>query len=171
MIQTSLSGKVALITGGASGIGAATCRLFAEAGAKVLVADVSIKAARELAGQLPDAMPLECDVTNERFVTSAFSELHALDILVNCAGIGLVGGIAETELDDWQRLFRVNVGGTFLVTKAALPLLLAASGTIVNIGSVAGFVGGERRSAHCAGKGGPLPHNKENAGGCFPRPP
>ena len=119
------------MTGGASGIGAATCRLFAEAGARVLVADISIKAAQELAGQLTEAVALECDVTREDSVTAALAQVHTLDILVNCAGIGLVGGIAETELEDWQRLFRVNVEGTFLVTKAALPYLLAASGTVV----------------------------------------
>ncbi len=153
MVQTSLSGKVALITGGASGIGAATCRLFAEAGAKVLVADISSKAAQELSSQLPDAVALECDVTSEDSVASAFSKVTTLDILVNCAGIGLVGGIAETELEDWRRLFRVNVEGTFLVTKAALPSLLASSGTVVNIGSVAGLVGVKRRFAYCATKG------------------
>lgn len=153
MIQTSLSGKVALVTGGASGIGAATCRLFAEAGARVLVADISNKAAQELSGQLPDALALECDVTREDSVAAAFSQVPALDILVNCAGIGLVGGIAETELEDWQRLFRVNVDGTFLVTKAAIPTLLASSGNIVNIGSVAGLVGVKRRFAYCATKG------------------
>ncbi len=64
-----------------------------------------------------------------------------------------MGGIAETELDDWQRLFRVNVEGTFLVTKAALPFLLASHGTVVNIGSVAGLVGVKRRFAYCATKG------------------
>jgi NAD(P)-dependent dehydrogenase (short-subunit alcohol dehydrogenase family) len=153
MIQTSLSGKVALITGGASGIGAATCRLFAEAGAKVVIADVSSKAAQELSSQLPAALAVECDVTREDSVAAAFSKVETLDILVNCAGIGLVGGIAETELDDWQRLFRVNVEGTFLVTKAALPFLLASNGTIVNIGSVAGLVGVKRRFAYCATKG------------------
>jgi 2-keto-3-deoxy-L-fuconate dehydrogenase len=153
MVQTSLSGKVALITGGASGIGAATCRLFAEAGAKVVVADISNKAAQELSSQLPNAQAVECDVTSEASVAAAFSNVGALDILVNCAGIGLVGGIAETELEDWQRLFRVNVEGTFLVTKAALPLLLASGGTVVNIGSVAGLVGVKRRFAYCATKG------------------
>lgn len=153
MIHNPLSGKVAFVTGGASGIGAATCRLFAEAGAKVVMADVSTKAAQELSSQLQDALAIECDVTSEASVSAAFSQVDALDILVNCAGIGLVGGITETELADWQRLFRVNVEGTFLVTKAALPLLLAASGTVVNIGSVAGLVGVKRRFAYCATKG------------------
>src|SRR3954447_10364321 len=163
MIQTSLNGKVALITGGASGIGAATCRLFAEAGAKVVVADISAKAAQELSGQLPESLAVDCDVTSEASVAGAFSQLTGLDILVNCAGIGLVGGIAETELPDWQRLFRVNVDGTFLVTKAALPLLLASEGVIVNIGSVAGLVGVKRRFAYCATKGAVIAMTKQLA--------
>jgi 2-keto-3-deoxy-L-fuconate dehydrogenase len=86
-------------------------------------------------------------------VRDLFQRIARLDILVNNAGIGLVGGIEETELADFQRLFRVNVEGTFLVTRAALPKLVAAHGSIVNIGSVAGLVGVKRRFAYCGTKG------------------
>jgi NAD(P)-dependent dehydrogenase (short-subunit alcohol dehydrogenase family) len=72
---------------------------------------------------------------------------------VNTAGIGLVGNIEQTTLADFERLFRVNVTGMYLVTKAALPRLLSSRGTIVNIGSVAGVVGVKRRFAYCATKG------------------
>jgi NAD(P)-dependent dehydrogenase (short-subunit alcohol dehydrogenase family) len=82
-----------------------------------------------------------------------FSGLQKLDVLVNNAGIGLVGGIEETELGDFQRLFRVNVEGMFLVTRAAMPLLVSSHGTIVNIGSVAGLIGVKKRFAYCATKG------------------
>ena len=75
-----------------------------------------------------------------------------LDILVNNAGIGLVGNIEETSGEDFQRVFRVNVG-LYLVTKAAMPALLQAQGAVVNIGSVAGMVGVKRRFAYCATKG------------------
>src|SRR5207249_5955174 len=74
-------------------------------------------------------------------------------ILINCAGIGLVGGIEETSLADFQRLFRVNVDGTFLVTRALMPRLIASRGCVVNIGSVAGLVGVKKRFAYCATKG------------------
>lgn len=72
---------------------------------------------------------------------------------MNNAGIGLVGGVEQTELADFERLFRVNVTGMFLVTRAAMPLLLKSRGSIVNIGSVAGLVGIKKRFAYCATKG------------------
>ena len=158
-----LDGKVALVTGGASGIGAATCRTFAEAGAKIVIADINAGAAEQLRGELPDALALGCDITNETSVDQLFSQIPKLDVLVNCAGIGLVGSITETALPDWQRLFRVNVDGTFLVTKAALPRLLASEGVIVNIGSVAGLVGVKRRFAYCATKGAVIAMTKQLA--------
>jgi 2-keto-3-deoxy-L-fuconate dehydrogenase len=148
-----LEGKVALVTGGASGIGEATCRIFTAAGAKVVIADINGEQAEQLRSQLPDSLAIACDITDEASVEKMFSQIPKLDVLVNCAGIGLVGGITETELADWQRLFRVNVDGTFLVTKTAIPLLLASEGVIVNIGSVAGLVGIKRRFAYCATKG------------------
>lgn len=148
-----LDGKVALVTGGASGIGEATVRAFAGAGARVMIIDINLKQATELAQSLPNAVAHQCDITSEAEVNQLFRTLDRLDILVNNAGIGLVGTIAETELDEFQRLFRVNVEGTFLVTRAALPKLLPVRGSIVNIGSVAGLVGVKRRFAYCATKG------------------
>jgi len=94
-----------------------------------------------------------CDITDEASVREAFAGLGSLDVLVNNAGIGLVGGVEETELADFQRLFRVNVEGAFLVTKHAVPLLIASHGSIVNIGSVAGLIGVRKRFAYCATKG------------------
>ena len=158
-----LDGKVALVTGGASGIGEATCRTFAEAGAKVVIVDINTNQAEQLQRKLPDALAMSCDITNEASVEGMFSQIPKLDVLVNCAGIGLVGNITETALPDWQRLFRVNVDGTFLVTKAALPLLLASEGVIVNIGSVAGLVGVKRRFAYCATKGAVIAMTKQLA--------
>ena len=101
----------------------------------------------------PNGSSIECDITDESSVKAAFGGIGRLDILVNNAGIGLVGGVEETELNDFQRLFRVNVEGTFLVTKYAVPLLTASHGSIVNIGSVAGLVGLKKRFAYCATKG------------------
>jgi NAD(P)-dependent dehydrogenase (short-subunit alcohol dehydrogenase family) len=148
-----LDGKVALITGGASGIGEATARLFTGAGARVIIADVNEQRGRELAASLPQAEFRNCDVTDEASVTRAFDGLTSLDILVNSAGIGLVGNVQQTELADFRRLVRVNVEGMFLAIKASLDLLTRVRGSIVNIGSVAGLVGVKRRFAYCSTKG------------------
>lgn len=148
-----LDGKIALVTGGASGIGEATSRVFTEAGAHVIIVDVDLARAESLAGSLPNASAKRCDITNEIEVHHLFAGVPALDILFNCAGIGLVGNVEETELGDFQRLFRVNVEGTYLMTKAALPLLKKVRGSVLNMGSVAGLVGVKRRFAYCATKG------------------
>ncbi len=148
-----LDGKLALITGGASGIGEATVRLFSEAGARLLIVDIDETRARELTASLPNTDFRRCDITNEAQVGDLFADLRELDILFNCAGIGLVGNVAETELGDFQRLFRVNVEGAFLMTRAAIPLLTRVRGSVLNMGSVAGMVGVKRRFAYCATKG------------------
>ncbi len=148
-----LDGRTALVTGGASGIGAQTCRVLAGVGASVLVADTDRPRAETLASELPHARALQLDITDENAVRAAFAGIPRLDILVNNAGIGLVGGIEETEREDFERLMRVNVEGAYLVTRAALPLLKASRGSIVNIGSVAGLVGVKKRFAYCATKG------------------
>jgi NAD(P)-dependent dehydrogenase (short-subunit alcohol dehydrogenase family) len=148
-----LDHQVALITGGASGIGEATARLFSEAGAQVIIVDLDEARARLLTAALPNCTAHRCDITREDEVSSLFRSIHALNILVNCAGIGLVGSAEETEIADFDRLFRVNVTGTFLVTRAALPLLKQVRGSVLNLGSVAGLVGVKRRFAYCATKG------------------
>ena len=148
-----LDGRRALITGGASGIGEATCRALTAAGATVTIADVDRARAKAVAGELPGAATLPFDIADEAAVNAALAGIDRLDILVNNAGIGLVGGIEETEAADFARLFRVNVEGTYLVTRALLPKLLASGGCIVNIGSVAGLVGIKKRFAYCATKG------------------
>lgn len=148
-----LDGRTALVTGGASGIGEATCRVLAAAGASVIIADLDRARATSLAAELASAEPLILDITDETAVGAAFATLPRLDVLVNNAGIGMVGSIEETGQADFERLFRVNVEGTYLVTRAAMPLLLASHGAIVNIGSVAGLVGIKRRFAYCATKG------------------
>src|ERR1700730_7859685 len=148
-----LDGRTALVTGGASGIGEATCRALAAAGAAVVIVDLDLARAEALAAQLPAASTLVFDIAEESAVNAALAPLAALDILVNSAGIGVVGDIAETQAADFQRVFRVNVEGSYLVTRALLPKLLAAQGGIVNIGSVAGLIGIKRRFAYCASKG------------------
>jgi 2-keto-3-deoxy-L-fuconate dehydrogenase len=148
-----LDGKRALVTGGASGIGEQACRVLTAAGATVLITDLDRARGEALAAELPGAAFIACDIADEAAVAAAIAPVPALDILINSAGIGLVGGIEETALADFQRLFRVNVEGTFLVTRALMPQLLASRGSIVNIGSVAGLIGVKRRLAYCATKG------------------
>lgn len=148
-----LDGKVALVTGGASGIGAATCRELARAGASVIVADLNVPAAQAIANELNGARAIEMDVTDSLSVSSAAATIVRLDILVNNAGIGLVGDIAATAEEDFERVMRVNAHSVFLVTKALLPKLLETRGSIVNIGSIAGQVGVKMRFAYCASKG------------------
>ena len=148
-----LENKIALITGGASGIGAATARELSRAGAHVLIADLNLTAAQSLAAELPDAKAIAMDVTSATSIAAAVQSIDRLDILVNNAGIGLVGDITHTAEEDFARVMRVNVHSVFLVTQAFFPLLLASHGSIVNIGSVAGSVGVKQRFAYCASKG------------------
>jgi NAD(P)-dependent dehydrogenase (short-subunit alcohol dehydrogenase family) len=152
----SLKGSVALVTGGASGIGESTCRALSAAGASLIVADLDHARSSQLAAELGNCQPLALDITAESAVQAAFAAIPKLDILVNNAGIGLVGSVEETSHEDFNRVMRVNVEGLFLVTKYAMPLLLAASpgpAKIVNIGSVSGLIGVKRRFAYCASKG------------------
>lgn len=154
-----LEGRHALVTGGASGIGEATVKELVRAGAFVWIADINLPAAETLSKSLGSSQALHLDVTSPKSITAAVARLNRLDILVNNAGIGHVGSIAQTEPEDFDRLLNVNVRAVYLVTRAFLPLLLAAAenggpvGSIVNIASVAGLVGIKQRFAYCTTKG------------------
>ncbi len=158
-----LSGKKALVTGGASGIGAAICREFDRAGASVIVADLNLQAAQSLAGELKDATAVLMDVSDPASVQQVVQSTGHLDILINNAGIGHVGTIADVKLEDFDRLMKVNVYSILIVTQAFLPLLLESHGSIVNIGSVAGQVGIKQRFAYCASKGAVLAMTRQLA--------
>ena len=161
-----LDGRRALVTGGASGIGEHTVRALNGAGASVIVADRNLQGAKTLADALGEAVSaVPIDVTDPASVKEVFEGLDRLDILVNNAGVAHVGNIEETELEDWRRVFEVNVDGVFLVTKQALPLLLASEhGSIVNISSVAGLTAVGRRFAYCASKGAVIALTRQLAG-------
>ncbi len=156
-----LDGKVALITGAASGIGAATARAFVEQGAQVIIGDLNEAAGEVLASELGvGAVFTRLDVTNaanaQAAVALAQERFGRLDALVNCAGIGFVGNLEETPENEWAKLFAVNVTGIFLTCAAAVPVMLAQEprgGSIINIGSVAGLVAVSRRFAYGATKG------------------
>lgn len=164
-----LDGRHALVTGGASGIGEATVRELVRAGAFVWIADINVAAAEALACSTGSAKALYMDVTSRESIATAVAKLDRLDILVNNAGIGHVGSIETTEPEDFDRLIDVNVRSVYLVTRAFLPLLFAASrhheavGAIVNIGSVSGMVGIRQRFAYCMTKGAVLSMTRQLA--------
>lgn len=158
-----LDGKVALVTGGASGIGEATCKELARAGASVMVADINLEAAEKLATTLPNAKAVRMDVTSVESIDAAVAQLERLDILVNNAGIAHVGSIDKVEPDDFDRMMTVNVKSVYLVTRAFLPLLMKLRGSVVNIGSVAGQVGIKQRFAYCTTKGAVLAMSRQLA--------
>jgi len=158
-----LDSKHALVTGGASGIGESTCKELARAGASVIVADINLEKAQALAGSLPGARAVLMDVTKAGSVAAVAAEMERLDILVNNAGIANVGGIAQVEEEDFDRLMLVNVKSVYLVTRAFLPHLLKQRGSIVNIGSVAGMVGIKQRFAYCTTKGAVLAMTRQLA--------
>lgn len=154
-----LEGRHALVTGGASGIGEATVKELVRAGAFVWIADINLAAAEALSKSLGSSHVLHLDVTSPVSIAAAVAHINRLDILVNNAGIGHVGSIEQTQVEDFDRLLNVNVRSVYLVTRAFLPLLLAAAenggpvGSIVNIASVAGLVGIKQRFAYCTTKG------------------
>jgi NAD(P)-dependent dehydrogenase (short-subunit alcohol dehydrogenase family) len=166
-----LDGKVALVTGGGSGIGAAICRAFAEQGARVVVAELNEDNGRTVATQLGEAgLAWPTDVRElesvSRAVAGAVERFGRLDVLVNCAGIGHVGSVQETEQADWDRLFAVNVTGVFNGSRAAVDQMLRQEpkgGVIINMASVAGLIGVPRRFAYCATKGAVVAMTKQLA--------
>ncbi|MCE2405198.1 MAG: glucose 1-dehydrogenase [Dehalococcoidia bacterium] len=158
-----LEGKVAIISGGARGMGASEAKLFAKEGAKVVFGDILDDEGKRVEAEIHetggDALYVHLDVTREAdwraAVELATGRYGKLDILVNNAGIGGGGKIEETTLDEWQRVMDVNSKGVFLGTKAAIPAMRAAGGgSIINISSQLGIVAVETSSAqYIASKG------------------
>ena len=148
-----LNNKTALVTGGEGGIGQAICERFVKEGAKVVSAD--LRTHRADTGKVPFS---EFDVTDESSAKSLFesigSKWEQLDILVNAAGIEIEKTIEETTLQEWNHIFAVNVTGTFLASKYALPLLRKSNGaSIINFGSYDGYIADPGLAAYCATKG------------------
>lgn len=152
-----LEGKIALVTGGRGGIGRAICARFLREGATVYAGDLSESGS--LAAHDDDGTHfLRLDVTDELTVKAAMTEIgDRLDILVNAAGIEIEETIENTSLEQWNRIFAINVTGTFLTSKHALPLLrkseAAGGASIINFGSYDGFIADPGLAAYCATKG------------------
>src|SRR3954471_14482622 len=155
MAQTDLTGSVALVTGASSGIGEATAESLAGLGAKVALAARRADRLEALAGRIRDAggtaLVVEADVTGreaaEQAVARTVEELGGLDIVINNAGVMLLGPMADAPIEEWERMIELNVMGAMYVAKAALPHLLEAAengrrnvADLVNISSVAGRV-------------------------------
>jgi NAD(P)-dependent dehydrogenase (short-subunit alcohol dehydrogenase family) len=155
-----LANRRILITGGGSGIGLATAKLFAAEGAKLAILDRSPKSLDSARTHFPDAAVLECDVSVEvdvnKAVASAAERLGGLDGVCHVAGIGTRKSFEDTMAKDMLTDIGVNLMGPFLVSKAALPHLRAAGkGTIVNVASGLALRPTEGRTAYGASKGGP----------------
>jgi meso-butanediol dehydrogenase / (S,S)-butanediol dehydrogenase / diacetyl reductase len=160
---TRLAGKVALVTGGGTGIGRAIAMAFAREGAAVAVAGRRLEKVKEVASAIEKqggaSLALRCDVANakdaERAISETAKKFGKLNVLVNNAGTLSVSTVDTITEDDWDRVITVNLKGPFLMSRAALKEFRKnGGGTIVNIGSVLGLVAMKDRAAYCASKGG-----------------
>src|SRR4051794_4492770 len=163
--MTELRGQVAVVTGGSGGLGAATCRVLAAAEMAVVVADVRVGRAEELAAELraagAEALALPLDVTAEASVAEAIQMVTArygrLDVLINNAGTDVTVPMEELAPADWDRILGVNLRGPYLMSRAVFPVMRGqGSGQIVNIISTAGKRAWANASAYHASKWGLL---------------
>ena len=159
-LSFSLAGRVAIVTGGASGIGAAIGAAFAQKGARVAILDVNAESAGAGAAVLGSGhIGIACDVTDADSVRAAVSDVHErmgrIDIVVNSAGIAVLDPAEDLSLDAWTRTLAVNLTGTFLVSQAAGRFMLEAGyGRVINMASQAATVALDGHAAYCASKFG-----------------
>ncbi len=155
-----VSKKIALVTGGGSGIGEAICQRLAEEGATVIVTDINEDSARRVADAIGGgALGLHQDVTSEsrwaEVVAEAVTRFGRLDVLVNNAGIAVIGTAEDASLADWQATQKVNLDAVFLGTREAIKAMKSSGGgSIINISSVEGIIGEPLVAAYNASKGG-----------------
>ena len=155
----ALEGKVAIITGGASGIGLATARLFVREGARVCIVDANESAGKAAIREIAGGVIFEpADVTKavdcERVVNHARREFGTIHILVNNAGVIRRAAVPDLSEEDWDRVMAVNVKSIFFLSRLVVPMMAkAGGGAIINMASGWGLAGGPRAAAYCASKG------------------
>jgi NAD(P)-dependent dehydrogenase (short-subunit alcohol dehydrogenase family) len=154
----TLAAKVAVVTGGARGIGAATAAALAEAGAKVVIGDLEEEAGRATADAVGGEF-VRADICRaadaEALMNAAVDRFGGLDVLVNNAGVVLAKSALDTSEEEWDRVLAVNLKGPWLCARAAVPhMVRRGGGAIVNVASNAGLVGFPNAAAYCASKGG-----------------
>ena len=160
MNQIDLNNKVAVVTGGARGIGLAICQRFADSGAKVCIWDVDEEVAKASAANLPDASAIQVELTDPSSVASAtqatLQQFGRIDILVNNAGIaGMTDKVWKIPPEDWKRVVEVDLIGPYLTSHNIVPHMLEQdSDRIVNVASIAGKEGNPNASAYSAAKAG-----------------
>ena len=170
--STRLAGKIALISGGASGIGAASAKRFIDEGAKVVIGDINTEKGKAIAAQYGDELSFTVlDVTSAESwgaaITFATSKMGGLTTLVNSAGVSIPGSIEDISLEDFRHTMSINLEGTFLGTQAGIKALKDVKGaSIVNVASTLGHKGGSFVPAYCASKGGVLLLTKASALHC-----
>ncbi len=153
-----IAGKVALVTGGASGLGCESARLFVEEGGRVAITDINEEGGRAVAAEIGDAaIFLPHDVTSEEqwvnVVQQTVAAFGGLNILVNSAGIGLTKTVEDIELEEWHRVHAIDLDSVFLGCKHAIPKIAnSGGGSIVNISSVAGIIAGANMAAYNSAK-------------------
>jgi NAD(P)-dependent dehydrogenase (short-subunit alcohol dehydrogenase family) len=158
-VAQRFDGKCAVLTGGASGLGFAAASIFAREGARVAICDVDRAAIDAATKALGDgSYGVVADVRDDAAVRRAVAEIERefgrIDVLFNNAGVAGFGAVDETEQAEWERVVGVNLTGTYLMSRAVVPGMLARkSGSIVNVGSVAALVGVPKMAAYCAAKG------------------
>ncbi len=166
MLDLALEGKIGIVTGGAGGLGAPIAKTLVEQGVTVALVGRRLDALERAAQAIgrrgaAQAVAIRGDVTDEARVSSLVQEVEQrfgrLDLLVNCAGVNIRKPVSELSLDEWRTVMDTNLTGPFLLSKAALPGMIARQfGRIVNIASIFSVVTWERRAAYSASKGGLL---------------
>ena len=149
--------KVCIVTGAASGLGKASAELLAAEGAKLVLADIDDQAGETLAATLPTAVYAHCDVGSEAdwqaLMATAKEAFGQVDVLVNNAGIAVMGTIEKTTLEQWERVQRVNSTSVFLGCKYGIEAMKASGGVIINMSSMAAMIGVPLFAAYTASKG------------------
>ena len=152
-----LEDSIAIVTGGAVGIGRAIAERYVDEGATVVLADIDEDRGETVAGDVGCEFQA-CDVRSyeevEELVEETVSRHGQLDIMVNNAGVASVTSVTEMDLDEWDTVVKTNLDGVMHGTKAALPHLLESEGCIINLGSISGLVGGRGAASYSAAKGG-----------------